>query len=47
MRRNSFNGINVSGHDIYELRYADDIALLSDTKEGSSAPCQSMVKRMF
>ena len=33
MRRNS-PGIKVNVHEIYELRYADDTALLSHTREG-------------
>ena len=33
-RSKFFNGLKVNGQEIYELRYADDTALISDTKEG-------------
>ena len=33
MRINLFNGIKINGHDLSELKYTYDTALLSDTKE--------------
>ena len=32
MRTHVFNGFTINGHEIYELRYSDDTALLSDNK---------------
>ena len=34
MRTNTFNGININGHDIYEVIYSDATVLLSGTNEG-------------
>ena len=30
MRTNTLYGININGHEIYEVRYSDDTALLSE-----------------
>ena len=33
MRRNVFNGLQINGLELRELKCTDDTALLSDTKE--------------
>ena len=35
MRINLFNGITINGHELRELKYTYDTALLSDTKDES------------